>query len=169
VAVAKVVEGANCVEGGAAISPRGGKAKYLFTPEMAQTYGSGAALGHHQVVNGRYLVHAPFPANPNERNSVTNGEASVYLGRSGSNRRHALYQVGWGYNGTPSGAGAFRVESPSGTIVYGPVPVTSAGAGEFSWPDGLLLGEDSDALVVLAAGGGGVTGRVSIGSRGIRG
>ena len=67
--------------------------------------------------------------------------------------------IAWGYSATPT-AGSIKVEDGSGTVIFGPVPITTAGPGFFPFA---FKGSANAALIVtLAAGGSGVSGVVSV-------
>jgi len=69
--------------------------------------------------------------------------------------------IAWGYSGTPT-AGSLKVEDGSGTVIFGPIPITAAGPGFFPVA---IKGSAATALIVtLAAGGSGVSGVVSVAS-----
>jgi hypothetical protein len=91
--------------------------------------------------------------------------AVLYYPAPGMGKRHVFYGFDWGYNATPSGGASFGIQSPSGTYVYGPVPVVSAGAGFSVFEQGLRMPMSQDALVELKSGGAGVGGRVSLKGR----
>lgn len=96
---------------------------------------------------------------------VSGNNAAVYYPAAGPSTRHVLYHVDWGYDSTPA-SGQFYVQSPSGTTIFGPIPITAAGAGYSEWDDGLKGGVGSDMLVVLKKGGPSAIGFVDVSERG---
>lgn len=68
----------------------------------------------------------------------------------------ALSKIIWSYNGTPT-AGSLTIAWNSASIV---LYITSAGPGEFIFPEDFVLPLNTAVVITLAAGGAGVTGTV---------
>ena len=76
---------------------------------------------------------------------------------------HVIGGVAWGYSGGDPTGGSIKVEDGSGNVIFGPIPITAAGAGAFYFPMTKRNAAVNRALIItLAAGGGGITGVLSI-------
>lgn len=94
-----------------------------------------------------------------KHNPAANTAAVVTVAGSASNT-HRLHRIDWGYDANPAG-GSVQV-SVGGSVVWGPIPITTGGPGfqDFRAP---IEGDLNEALVVtLAAGGGSVSGALAI-------
>lgn len=123
-----------------------------------------AATDHYRDVSTSY----PLPAAPPSR-AVSTGDvhapaantaAVVNLAAAGAGKFNVIDGIAWSYSGDPTG-GNLKVEDGAGNVVFS-VDITSAGPGfiPFMHPK---RGSANTALVVtLAAGGAGVTGKVSL-------
>ena len=101
-----------------------------------------------------------IPHSTSDVHAPASNTAAVVTYAAVSDRRHAINGIAWSYSGAPTG-GNLKVEDGSGTTVF-TMDVTAAGAGfvPFAAP---LAGRNNTALIVtLAAGGSGVSGKVSV-------
>jgi len=75
-----------------------------------------------------------------------------------SPKSHVVSGITWSYSGTPTG-GNLKVEDGAGNIVF-TMDITAGGAGFLPWSG---RGSPNTAMIVtLAAGGSGVSGKVSV-------
>ena len=95
-------------------------------------------------------VHAPS----------SNTAAVVTYSAAGAGVAHVIGGIAWSYNGTPTG-GNLKVEDGSGTTVF-TVDITAAGPGCFMFSRPKKGTANTAMIVTLAAGGSGVTGKVSV-------
>lgn len=92
-------------------------------------------------------VHAP---------AANTAAAVTYSGAAGT--QHRIAGIAWSYSDTPTG-GNLKVEDGSGTTVF-EIDVTDKGHGFVPL---LAKGsDDTDLIVTLAAGGAGISGKVSV-------
>lgn len=110
--------------------------------------------------NFRFFEDTESYRGTTEGNSAVGADAVVYY-EAETNRRHAITGLQWGYNDAPTN-GYVSIESPSGTIVWGPHPVTASGPGfhMFNEGEGITGGLGSDLIIRLGNGGAGVSGQV---------
>jgi len=110
------------------------------------THAEVVALG--AVADSSSDVHAP---------AANTAAVVTYTGAAGSS--HVIAGIAWSYDGAPTG-GNLLVEDDSDTVLS--LDVTAAGPGfiPFSVPKRATAG--NDLVVTLAAGGAGVTGKVSV-------
>ncbi len=95
-------------------------------------------------------VHAP---------AANNAAVVTYAAVAGV--RHCISGIAWSYDGDPTG-GNLKVEDVSGTTVFS-IDVTSKGPGVIIFPRAKKAAAVNTALIVtLAAGGGSVSGKVSV-------
>lgn len=94
-------------------------------------------------------VHAPG----------ANTAAVVTYAAAGAGVAHVISGVAWSYDLDPTG-GSLKVEDGSGSTVF-QVAVTSKGPGFFVFPQPKKGSADTALIITLAAGGSGVTGKVS--------
>lgn len=105
-----------------------------------------------------------LPPVAGDTNVAFSADAVVALPAHATGLGHLITDVAWGYHSTPE-AGMFSIESPSGAPIFGPIPVTAAGPGFFTFPGGLRCPKGREAVVRLHSGGAGVSGSVSITGR----
>lgn len=107
------------------------------------------ALG--RFLNGPWLDDNSFPAQGSGdiNSSDTTADAVVYYD-SQDGFTHSIRGFTWSYDSAPTN-GEISIESPSGTIIYGPQPITSAGFG-FKNFESMIGSRSDDFLVRLAAG-----------------
>lgn len=77
-----------------------------------------------------------------------------------ADRRHAIGGVAWSYSGAPTG-GNLKVEDGSGTTVF-TADITAGGPGFIPFVPGLAGRANTALIITLAAGGSGVSGKVSV-------
>jgi hypothetical protein len=95
-------------------------------------------------------VHAPS----------SNTAAVVTYSAAGASYKHVITGIAWSYSGDPT-AGNLKIENGSGTVIFS-IDITTKGPGViyFSIPK---KGSTNTAMIItLAAGGSGVTGKVSV-------
>lgn len=89
--------------------------------------------------------------------------AAVVTYAAETGRCHVIFGVSWSYSGTPT-SGNLKIESPSGTKLFSE-DITVGGPGQFDFPEGIKGAYSGALIVTLAAGGSGVSGKVSVNSR----
>lgn len=95
-------------------------------------------------------VHAP----------ASNTAAVVTYAAAGAGVAHVIGGVAWSYNATPT-AGNLKIEDGAGNIVF-TVDVTTSGAGGYTFPRPKKGTANTAFIITLAAGGSGVSGKVSV-------
>jgi hypothetical protein len=88
---------------------------------------------------------------------ASNTAAVVTLAAVDAFTRHLIHRVAWSYNGDPTGG---RLTISDGGTTFFDVDITKSGPGSlhFSTPCGF----NSAVVVTLAAGGGGITGKLYV-------
>jgi hypothetical protein len=88
--------------------------------------------------------------------------AAVVTYAAVANERHCIGGIAWSYSGgTPTG-GNLKVEDVSGTTVFS-IDITAAGPGFIPFsPPKRSAAVNTALIITLAAGGGGVSGKVSV-------
>jgi hypothetical protein len=101
------------------------------------------------IVGAAADVHAP-----------TSNTAAVVTYAASATSKHVIHAVAWSYNATPTN-GNLKIEDVSGTTIFS-VDITAAGPGWFTFAPPIIGAAVNTAMIVtLAAGGSGVTGKVS--------
>lgn len=130
---------------------------------------SGDGLGLFQTLDSRYLAGPwaenaePMPNSSLDTNTGSGAAAVLNYLPAGTGRQHLLYGFNYGYSAVPTN-GSVSVQSPSGTYVWGPMPVTSAGLAGVDFPAPLHMPVGQGMLISLA-GVSGVFATVSIKGR----
>lgn len=108
------------------------------------------------MVDGRYLSGPWADGRGGEvittsdtATAAISGDAVLYYGAVAGGQ-HVLGGVAFGYDATPV-SGVLTIDSPSGTTIFSE-PITAAGAGFFSFGDGLRCGRGDDVLISLSDG-----------------
>lgn len=92
---------------------------------------------------------------------ASNTAAVVTYAAGGTGVQHIISGLAWSYSGAPTG-GNLKIEDGSGKVVFS-IDITSAGAGFIPFPTLMKQGSANTALIItLAAGGSGVTGKLSV-------
>lgn len=145
------------VHGGAVVYPGNAVQNYFYDRPDAVHNPSGS---NNLTIVGVGLVDRILPPSPLDNASGVAAPAVIYLPAT-QYRRHVLKTLLWGYD-TPPSSGYIQVESPSGNVICGPIPVTSEGAGQLLWEQGLPGAISADMRVVLSNGGPSVIGRINV-------
>lgn len=165
-AVAKVTI-ANPIVHGLAVSSTGDGVPVQYRTSHAATFDNPSGLLSLANLDGRFLAQEwkgdPLPVTAADNATVTGGLAGVYYGPL-SGQRHGVYRVDFSYETTPT-SGQFRIESPSGTTIFGPLYVGSAGPQHVAFEDGLKGAREGSLFVNLTSGGASVKGQVSVSQR----
>jgi hypothetical protein len=101
-----------------------------------------------------------IPASTSDVNLPTSNTAAVVTYAAVSDRCHSITGLAWSYDGAPTG-GSLKVEDGSGTTVF-KIDVTAAGPGVIYFNPPKMGTKNTAMIITLAAGGSGVTGKVSI-------
>ncbi len=95
-------------------------------------------------------IHAP---------AANNAAVVTYAAVAGV--RHAISGIAWSYSAAPTNGG-LTIQDVSGTTVF-TIDITAAGPGVIIFPRAKKSAAVNTALIVtLAAGGGGISGKVSV-------
>jgi hypothetical protein len=170
--VARISASRPIVYGGSAIQPVGSGAYFYADPARTITVPDESSLEFFHVVDGRYLaddwvLRGAIPAGSGDTNGpVLNGDAVVYYPAPGPTRHHVLAGVAYGYDAAPGSGASLSVESPSGVVLYGPLPIVSAGPDHEDWATPWKAPANTECLIRLSVGGPGVRG--TVGARGHR-
>jgi hypothetical protein len=97
-------------------------------------------------------VHAPA----SNTAAVLNYAASGALSKS-----HFFQGLAWSYSGGDPTGGNLKIEDGSGNVVFS-MDITSQGAGFVPFPEAMHGTGNTALIITLAAGGSGVTGKVSV-------
>lgn len=88
--------------------------------------------------------------------------ASVVTYAAAAAKKHYLYGIFWSYDSDLTVVGTLQVEDVSGTVVFGPLPVTASGPGFLSFDPPIVSSAVNTAMIVtLATGGAAVQGVLS--------
>lgn len=117
------------------------------------------------IDNGTYHVpqhgRAAQPAAMGNVNQpASNTAAVVTKAAAGAGISNLLAGVYWSYDGAPTG-GSLKIEDGGGNVVF-IVSVTAAGPGSMLFNPPLKGTANTALIATLAAGGGGVTGKVNV-------
>lgn len=103
----------------------------------------------------------PIPASSADVQApAANTAAVVTYAAAGSRMHHVLSGIAWSYSGTPTG-GNLKIEDGSGTTIFS-MDITAAGAGYVPFTPPKRGSANTALIVTLAAGGAGITGKVSV-------
>lgn len=103
----------------------------------------------------------PYPASSGNRHYPSSNTAAVVTKAAVPGYAHVVGSVAWSYDAAPTG-GNLKIEDVSGTTVFS-IDITAAGPGVFNFFPPLKMAAANTALIVtLAAGGSGVTGKLSV-------
>lgn len=104
-----------------------------------------------------------FPLGTGDVGNGVNAIAQVGYAAPGYGRRHAFYGIAGSLSQTPSGAGvSLKIESPSGTVIFGPLALTQAGAFNYQFNEGLRGGVNKEMFASLTPGGLSVSGNLTV-------
>jgi hypothetical protein len=101
-----------------------------------------------------------FNASTGDIHAPEANTAAVVTYNAVAGRQHVISGVAWSYDTDPTG-GNLQVEDGAGSTVFS-VDITSKGPGFIPFPDGKRGSVNTAMVVTLAAGGAGVTGKVSV-------
>lgn len=96
-------------------------------------------------------IHAP----------AANTAAVVTYAAGAAGVHHVISGVAWSYAGAAPTGGNLKIEDGSGTTVFS-IDITAEGPGFFTFPVPKAGSAATAMIVTLAAGGAGVTGKVSV-------
>jgi len=165
-AIGKIFPNKDIIYGGSVITPDP-LSPYFYAPsnriiDIPDT----SSLAYFQDVNARYsadhwTLEGAVPVASGDTNSPSaNADAVVYYAAPGTRRHHVVQGLAYGYNATPT-SGFISIESPSGTPIFGPLPITTSDAQFEDFPRGFKAGANLDMLIRLTAAGSAVKGAVS--------
>lgn len=97
------------------------------------------------------------PSDARVHEPAANAAATITL-TGVANRRWVVATLGWSYDAAPTG-GSLKIEAPSGTTEW-VQSVTAAGPGTFN--PLYVAPANTDVVLTLAAGGAGISGKVSV-------
>jgi len=101
----------------------------------------------------------PIKGTTSDHNAPAANTAAVITYAADANRRHVIGQIVWSYDGAPTG-GSVKVEDGSGTTIF-EIAVTAAGPDQIIFSPRLSGSYNTAMVVTLAAGGAGVTGKLT--------
>lgn len=165
-ATARIFQNKDILNGAAVICPVAGSGSNYIYDAGCQRIPSGESILILQILDGRYLRdewegQAP-PQTASDIRTPTSGQAAGVHYGADAYRRHKIQHIDWSYDTTPV-SGYVQVESPSGTVIWGPQYITSAGAGFHDFNEDELSGAMGNSMfVVLANGGPNCRGSLSI-------
>jgi multisubunit Na+/H+ antiporter MnhC subunit len=69
-------------------------------------------------------------------------------------KKHYLYEIHYGYDVTPTTLGTIKVEDVSGTVVWGPFPISTAGPKQATFNPPLVSALVNTAMIITLTTGG---------------
>jgi hypothetical protein len=108
----------------------------------------GGGVAPQNVINN---VHAPVAATA----------AVITLAAPGTNevKRHVIHGIQWSYTAAPTG-GRLTIVSTTGSVVELDIDITAAGPGALGTPISGVI--NSEVVITLASGAGGVVGKLNV-------
>ena len=101
-----------------------------------------------------------IPASSNDVHAPASNTAAVVTYAAVTDRQHSVSGVAWSYSAAPTG-GNLKIEDGSGTTVFS-IDITAAGPGVVYFTPPKTGTRNTALIITLAAGGSGVSGKVSI-------
>lgn len=92
--------------------------------------------------------------------ATASNAAAVVTVAAAATKCHAISGLAWSYSGSPTG-GTVKIEDGSGTTVFS-LDITAAGPGSVLFGKPMRGTVNTALIVTLAAGGGGVVGKVNL-------
>lgn len=167
-ATALAVSGQPVYYGGSTVHVGDGTVKDYEPLDRVLEFTNINSLNVAEVTNAKYRsgkwLHqqGSIPASQGDVNQGSGVDAVVYY-PAVPYASHTLRGLVWDYNAVPTSvAAALQIESPSGTIIWGPVAVQTQGDGFFDFHHGVRAKAGSDCLVRLTDGGIGIIGTVGV-------
>lgn len=138
----------------------------LLRLNMTRSAGSVTAwhFGRDEGDAAAYGVGTPaaIAASSSDVHEPASNTAAVVTYAAAAGVRQVITGAAWSYSGGDPTGGNLKIEDVSGTTVFS-MDITSQGAGLIAFPQPKKSAAVNTALIItLAAGGGGVTGKVSI-------
>jgi hypothetical protein len=96
------------------------------------------------------LSHAPAAAT-----------AAVVTLNADADKVNILGQIFYSYTATPTG-GEIKVEDEAGTVIFGPLDITAAGPGSFTFQPPIAGRKNKAMIITLASGAGAVVGTLTV-------
>lgn len=165
--VARINPNKPIIYGGSAITPLGsGTNDFYADPQRSLSLPNENSSEFFSVVDSRWLADkwplgGGIMASGADTNGPTTSDAVVFYPAAGLTAHHSIAGIAWGYNGIPA-SGAYQIESPSGQIVMGPIPIVAGGPGFDNFGDHPLKGLANQSLLIrLKQAGGLVSGTIS--------
>jgi hypothetical protein len=108
----------------------------------------GGGVAPQNVINN---VHTPVAATA----------AVITLAAPGTNevKRHVIHGIQWSYTAAPTG-GRLTIVSTTGSVVELDIDITAAGPGALGTPISGVI--NSEVVITLASGAGGVVGKLNV-------
>lgn len=107
----------------------------------------------------RKVTPFPIPADGNQKETGTAGNATTITVTGQSERNVIVRQVAWSYSAAPTNGG---VTITDGTTTYFDLHVTAGGPDAWIFSPPLAMPEGLSAVVTLAAPGGAVVGKLFV-------
>lgn len=102
-----------------------------------------------------------IPASSADIHAPSSNTAAVVTYAAATDKQHVITGIAWSYDGAPTG-GNLKIEDVSGTTVFS-IDITAAGPGVIYFnPPKSAAAKNTALIITLAAGGSGVTGKVSV-------
>ena len=123
-----------------------------------------AATDHYWDASTSYPMPASAPGRAVSTGDVhapaANTVAVVSYAAAGAFLAHVLSGIAWSYSADPSG-GNLKVEDGAGNVVFS-LDITKGGPGFIQFPQPKKGSANTALVVTLAAGGAGISGKVSV-------
>jgi hypothetical protein len=91
----------------------------------------------------------------------SNAAATITYAAGGAGVQHVISGIAWSFSATPAAATNLSIQDGSGNTVFS-IDITSAGAGVVNFSPPKKGTANSQMIITLAAGGSGVTGKLSV-------
>lgn len=107
-------------------------------------------------------VGKAIPSVAADNHAPADNVAAVVTYAAVAGKRHYLYDIYWSYDSDLTVVGTLEVEDVSGTVVFGPMPITQSGPGPLHFDPPIVSSAVNTAMIVtLATGGATVQGVLS--------
>lgn len=106
------------------------------------------------------VIHSAMRASTADVHAPASNTAAVITYAANEKNAHVIDGIVWSYSGDPTG-GNLKVENGSGTVVFN-MDITAGGAGFIPFARPKKGSLNTAMIITLAAGGAGISGKVSV-------
>jgi hypothetical protein len=112
------------------------------------------------IANAVNSHEAPLSSSTGDVAAPSSNTAAVVTYAASAGAGHCVGQVSWSYNGDPT-AGNLKIEDGSGNVIFS-IDITAGGPGSIAFTPPKKGTINTALIVTLAAGGSGISGKVSV-------